>query len=1204
MKNQPESSRSGGFALIITLALMALLTLLVVGLLSLSSISLRVASQGAALATARANARLALMLALGELQKSAGPDRRITARADILDERIANPQITGVWESSEIKATPPPTAADYKMAAKDAKFQAWLVSHPDLLATRQAGFARREVASPVTLWGRGTLGDKAIIRGQVTATKVPVAALPAKSMPGGLAWAVLDEGLKARVNTPYIDAAASVGAKTQQLGAGERPGVEFVDGLVGLDRNLFEKDSPTFAKIEKGISRANYGLVAQTLGGATQEALRTVTHDITTQSVGMSTDVVHGGFKQDFQLLMNAGSLPLAYQGKGVYASRLGMSAAAVPADPMWSTLQQYYRLYRDKMLKDPSGVPYLKTQVPSGWVASTGTPPDVVVNRKSPPGLVLLPTLAKVQMLFSLIGHDIYEYPPPVGSPIPIDAPAIHEPQASSFRGTIYNYDLHLLYQPIVTLHNPYNVAIECSDLRVEFINVPFAMQVFRNGIPQSIGIVPFETMTNDNKFGDSGKLFGMNLKDKTYDGKPGSTTFRLLPGEVKVFSPYIDPNFTWRDALLGGTGTNQFWDIVLASGWTTNMDAIPGWRGDSIGYSCDWLAGDQPSSTDSNLGHQRCCYGLARDDQINVIFAPLSIPISNNKFTIQMSMPDGDSRKTISVIDIDYQSPTGLQDFLLGPGKTLRYPKSGTVRGLDMVDHSTTPLKNYIHTKPFALLSVQANTTSGGRDASNEDGRFATKPWCFAHANAVVSSQKFPTEGPANQSHTVEFQLLEKGTADLVQTDKYDRGNFMSGQTAFNGTKFGCLYDVPLAAPQNFSTLNGANPGGASGYLPRFAQPIGNSWAHPLMSPSNLIEARGSSNYLDHSFLLNLVFFDSFYFSGLAAESGPFVNVKATPAIAADFAAGKPLDDPRLLLHLPDSRPASDFAAEVAKPDALSRVAAWQLMEGAFNINSTSVLAWKAMLASIHDSHALVNQLVNGQGAVPPTTSLIDLPPAGTGEARISRLRLPAATSMANGAAPKDAYWLGPREYSDAQLQKLAENIVKQVRLRGPFLSMAEFVNRRLGTDQTAQRGALQQAIDDANVNPGLAVASNAGFEIPVAEVATYKYVNAAAGAGSSYQGAPGFLTQADLINVLGNAATPRSDTFTIRGYGEACDAAGKVLACATCEAVVQRFPEWCDPADPVETAFDKLQSDANKTYGRRFLITSLRWLSASEI
>ncbi|MCX6864848.1 MAG: hypothetical protein NTV46_01275 [Verrucomicrobia bacterium] len=425
-------------------------------------------------------------------------------------------------------------------------------------------------------------------------------------------------------------------------------------------------------------------------------------------------------------------------------------------------------------------------------------------------------------------------------------------------------------------------------------------------------------------------------------------------------------------------------------------------------------------------------------------------------------------------------------------------------------------------------------------------------------------------------------------------------DRDCFISGLNSFYGVKFGCQYDIPLGPLQTLAGFNGANPGGSSGYLPRFAQPIGNSWAHPLIPPENLLVTRTGGNYLDHSFLLNLALVDGFYFSGLADQTGSFGPGKSTSTLAAGYAGGTPLDDPRLLLYRPNGMSAAAFAGEVAKPAAYANIAAWQLMEGAFNINSTSVPAWKAMLASIHDSQALFNQLDKTAGSA----TLTALTATSTGKARISRFRLPAAKSAANGGDAKDAYWLGAREYSDAELQTLAENIVNQVRLRGPFLSLAEFVNRRLGSGETAQRGALQQAIDDSNLNQSLAAAANAGFEIPADKVTSYNYANPAAGAGSSYQGAPGYLTQADLLNVLGNAATARSDTFTIRGYGEARDATGKLLAQATCEALVQRVPEWLDPADPAATKITALTRPANKTFGRRFLITSFRWLSPNEI
>jgi len=299
-------------------------------------------------------------------------------------------------------------------------------------------------------------------------------------------------------------------------------------------------------------------------------------------------------------------------------------------------------------------------------------------------------------------------------------------------------------------------------------------------------------------------------------------------------------------------------------------------------------------------------------------------------------------------------------------------------------------------------------------------------------------------------------------------------------------------------------------------------------------------------------------------------------------------------------MLLTPPNGKSKTDFTTAVTPNTAYKSVAAWQSMAGAFNINSTSVQAWKAMLASVHDAQAPLNQRSG------TSTSLTALKATATGSARMSRFRLPSSPSAADGGDPKDAYWMGTREYTDAELQTLAEKIVEQVRLRGPFLSMAEFVNRRLGSesDDMAQRGALQQAIDKSKLNESLATSANAGFDIPAATVNNYKYKNATAGTGPSYQGAPGYLSQADILNVLGNAATARSDTFTIRGYGESQDASGKMVATATCEAVVQRVTDWIDSAESAETPVASLTSSTNKTFGRRFKITSFRWLNSTEI
>ncbi len=99
MNAQKIKTQPRGFALIVTLSLMILLTVIAVGLLTLSSISLRASGQGEAMATARNNARLALMLAIGDLQKSLGPDKAVTANSEILSASPAKNQTAGAWES-------------------------------------------------------------------------------------------------------------------------------------------------------------------------------------------------------------------------------------------------------------------------------------------------------------------------------------------------------------------------------------------------------------------------------------------------------------------------------------------------------------------------------------------------------------------------------------------------------------------------------------------------------------------------------------------------------------------------------------------------------------------------------------------------------------------------------------------------------------------------------------------------------------------------------------------------------------------------------------------------------------------------------------------------------------------------------------------------------------------------------------------------
>ena len=56
----------------------------------------------------------------------------------------------------------------------------------------------------------------------------------------------------------------------------------------------------------------------------------------------------------------------------------------------------------------------------------------------------------------------------------------------------------------------------------------------------------------------------------------------------------------------------------------------------------------------------------------------------------------------------------------------------------------------------------------------------------------------------------------------------------------------------------------------------------------------------------------------------------------------------------------------------------------------------------------------------------------------------------------------------WRTARELTDNEIEELAEAMVEQVKLRGPFLSLSEFVNRRLDRSKPdlSAKGALQAA------------------------------------------------------------------------------------------------------------------------------------------
>jgi hypothetical protein len=266
--------------------------------------------------------------------------------------------------------------------------------------------------------------------------------------------------------------------------------------------------------------------------------------------------------------------------------------------------------------------------------------------------------------------------------------------------------------------------------------------------------------------------------------------------------------------------------------------------------------------------------------------------------------------------------------------------------------------------------------------------------------------------------------------------------------------------------------------------------------------------------------------------------------------------------------------------------------------MVDGMFNVNSTSVTAWKSFLSGLKKAKVPSNP-------TPGIKNQPDLPAAkGTAVAALLEAAGKEIDDATLGDPTEADQWRGFRSLTDPQIEELAKAIVKQVRLRGPFLSISDFVNRRPGSDkELAVSGALQSALDDNDVSINKAYRQSTR-SLSLSEALAQGFPFPEAEAGPKAIGSPGYVKQGDLLTSLGPMIAVRGDTFVIRGYGEARDASGKnVLARSWCEAVVQRVPDYVDPTNNAYDALTAL-NNINKTLGRRFNIVSFRYLDSREI
>lgn len=1157
-KYRPICHPSRGFALVVTLSLMILLTVVAVGMLSLSTISLRASGQERAVEIARDNARLGMLLALGELQKAAGPDQRVTAPANLVDP-TASPGITGVWESWK----PDPDGSNDHVSRKirpqtadtptDGEFVTWLASGNPSQPAAPTSPPNQAGPNPnfVTLIS-DRQQDGQSIRG-VHLSKIKV------GTQGAMAWSVSDEGVKARLDLPAEAALADPAQISSRLRAPARPQVETIDAVTSGLR----VDAETASKLIS-MNQGDYQL-----GG--KSALHPYLHDITPYSASLPVNVAEGGIKADLTRAFESSPLPSELAGRHIYSSD---SRPYSVADPRFRTLADHYLQY-----KKPSNL--LQLSAPTRYVPYTTDRTGQLVPRLAPlDGALIAPVVTRVSVAFSLVSR------------------AAHGGWPNSIRNvtgdSLRTQMVYLIYTPVVTIYNPYSVPLQFSDLKVTFRNLPVAFRFFRNGQAQTVRpslLSSFHVSSEGNNNWED----PFSLTVASAPGVSASSPVTLYPGEARVFG------VSHQAATRFGSMTNYLWQNDLDSSKTKNVFSGPGWDYRS-GYIVDWLRPNVAGRTSDNgsLG----VFGVRPTDRINVEVSPAVPGNADGKFSVDFRARVNRRDIPLGIYQYQYGSEPRLKEILENGNHTtigkVRYPfrreRDWTVSEMTLSNPDGIGIRDWGSVpKQFAIFTLGARTS--------HDSLYPGKPGRTSsfvqHVLAMDARRTNPALLPMEMS-LLPVTTSGANTVGSIDADDMNRAFHFSGATRGNGLVQFISQNMPTSPLVNLADFRHANLA-SSGHLPLTPLTVGESLASPMV-PSDKVKAPSAFGYevVDHAWLANRSLWDAFYFSGIrdANDARRLFRNDLLPI------------NPRQVALLASGVTTEDAEAAILASEGWSDSAAMMAIKGGFNVNSTSKNAWIAQLNSLRGLEVPVLGPVNiamspaGAREVPGTAKDAVFP-------RLSR----SVSDFVNAtnSADNQRRWSGFRELNSTEIDQLATSIVEEVRSRGPFLSMAEFINRRLASssDSMSTAGALEAAIGKSGIN-NIPMGRNTRF-LTEDEARGFGYQNPMVAAGNTEEGASAILNQGDLLSAIGASITVRSDTFVIRSYGEAVQG-GKVTARVRCEAVVQRVPSFVDPADAPEKVQAAILassgrgmadlSEVNQRFGRRFNIISFRWLDDDEV
>ena len=1273
-----------GFALIASLTLMVLLSMVAMGVLAIVTAQNNIASQLVLQAEARQQALLGLDAAIADLQVELGPDQRVTASSGILEDNPGMPQhILGVWNSwdSALYATGDHGAiAGTYNKGRSNMFRRWLISSSDPQSLRSVeavkSLSKRSSGRRILLVGEGTLGRDADINRFIYADLI---SMPASGKNEAcFAW--------------------WVGGENQKANVGVKPLKKTTDN-VELLRRTWDTPPPSFTE-DRQLSFL-YGANLNEPGKIVSlKTLPLVTHsatgagtpfffDVTVFSYSLPINVRDGGLKHDINLLLNKKSLrgtPYAARSDQdcPIAEGEGLPTGTESNMPIgsWQVMHAYHNMWPDGSGRTDQGfsarlsgsVSNAYTRMSGHLVSENTSAGDAVtyydtraVEGDASAGYANAPVLLAFMGAYGL---------------------AISEPRGS-WRELPATNDSHgVVYAPFTQWWNPYNVQMRVGGKKLWLMSLPYRTHALSQWTDEGGGpfwhryqMIQSRETGVDGTF-DRGAQMGQgncmgddwgNYLVNSVNDRDSDIVFE--PGEILVFSM----SEGWNNMKVENQYEDNNGGNYLKSTPVSRPQAVPFVPGDNFGelhfYSCSLYS----------YGHRNYSNGFALESKptydagnfTRVQDADVDYKYNGGEYAhTTVGEAFGPHERESFVVPYGYDGIDASSEL----GKSLKDSRlsskpdrfvgargiSPFVFSLGWYDRNHVPDNGLTfisgarwstdmeHDVPDFYAAVGVVPKSINRSLNDclpmfRGKDYRTKVW--QHSNpAMGGSHIYRPDDQQRQYHPFQLATVEMGTGldrGVLDTPNNRNGVYglsSAGAGGGESTSFIACFELPVHPPFSLAGFAGMrlSPGWyqtSSGdqhavSLARMRRMqyqagvpgvgIGNAFADPCLPAgdvyafhqSQIDSSLGSnskvfSDFYDHGLIINDALWDRWFCSSMSdMPTGhgrlavrevveKFVNGRESLPVSRYKLAPTALNEPQII-------------QKILEDDGWMHVARYLMVEGGFNVNSVSEEAWTAILLGLSKRELLSNSggdlhtvkkdseenVIFSRFAVSTTDQSID----GRGYNVVEgsshvRANLKLATA-----------WGEIRSLSPDSIRELAREIVKQVRLRGPFLNMSDFINRRLdGGSDTALTGALQAAIDATDINE---MFKDSSYNVQVIKDGNL-YSYAKAEEGSMYTAAPGYLIQSDVLASLGNILTVRDDTFVVRAYGCVRSPAKAVLAQAWCEAVVQRTMEYVDPTNAPEDSprndesrTGKHLTDLNRLMGRRFRVVSFRWLDAWDI